>query len=75
MLDGSSYPWLCPSCRARITLAKKEILLAQRMGIEDPDFGTAYSYAGDDEAPCNLVYDRRQFCGGSTCTRKNVPLA
>lgn len=66
MLGGLSYPWLCPSCRRKVNIARREITLAIKAGIDSPDFGTPYTYT-DEEAPCNLVYDRRDFCGKTEC--------
>lgn len=61
MLVGKDYLELCDKCRAAID----ECALSFEDGIDTDD---------DIEAPCNLVYDLRMFCGSTHCVNKpNTP--
>ena len=60
-LTGKDYPQLCAVCQGAIN--------ACALGLEcalDTD---------NEEAPCDMAYDRRLFCGGDHCANKRMSSA
>ena len=55
-LIGRDYPHLCSACQVAIDSC-----------IDLVVFG---SDTDDVEAPCNLAYDHKMFCGGSHCKNR-----
>lgn len=53
-LTGESYSWLCEKCRQTITAYA---IVLEECGAD----------AEDPETPCNMMYDRRELCGGYQC--------
>lgn len=57
-IDPTTYTHICDNCRA--------ILATITRGFEEGLFADE----DDEEAPSNMMYDRRMFCGGHECINK-----
>ena len=55
-LTGKDYPWLCGTCQSTVDRCAEIV-------AEGPD-------TDDEEAPCDMAYDHRLFCGGHRCENR-----